>query len=100
MASSIEYLEFVLDLLQDVPAVTHRKMMGEYPLYSGGILFGGVYDDRFPLKDTPAARKEFPQLELPYDGAKPMVLVDIEDTAAIAEVIAAMLPELPSPKKR
>ncbi|MBQ9020913.1 MAG: TfoX/Sxy family protein [Eggerthellaceae bacterium] len=100
MASSIEYLEFVLDLLQDVPAVTHKKMMGEYLLYSGGILFGGVYDDRFLLKDTPAARKAFLQLELPYVGAKPMVLVDIEDTAAIAEVIAAMLPELPSPKKR
>ena len=69
MACSIEYLEFVLDLLQDVPAVTHKKMMGEYLLYSGGVLFGGVYDDRFLLKDTPAARKAFPQLELPYDGA-------------------------------
>ena len=45
MASSTDYLEFVLDLLRDVPAVTHRKMMGEYLLYSDGVLFGGIYDD-------------------------------------------------------
>jgi len=100
MASSTEYLEFVLDLLRDVPAVTHKKMMGEYLLYSDGALFGGIYDDRFLLKDTPAARKAFPQLEVPYEGAKPMALVDIEDPAAIAGVIAAMLAELPSPKKK
>ena len=59
MASSTDYLEFVLDLLRDVPAVTNRKMMGEYLLYSDGVLFGGIYDDRLLLKDTPAARAAF-----------------------------------------
>ena len=100
MASSVEYLEYVLDLLGGVAAVTHKKMMGEYLLYADGVLFGGIYDDRLLLKDTPSAREAFSQVEIPYDGAKPMLLVDIEDATRIAEVVAAMVPELPKPKKK
>lgn len=100
MASSIEFLEYVLDLLRDVPALTHKKMMGEYLLCSGGVLFGGVYDDRFLLKDTPAARSAFPEEQVPYEGSKPMALVDSEDPVRIAEAVAAMLAELPRRKGR
>lgn len=100
MASSEEYLEFVLGLLRDVPSVTHRKMMGEYLLYSEGVLFGGVYDDRFLLKDIPAARVVFPLEQTPYEGAKAMLLVDIENPSEIASVIADMIPEVKNPKKR
>ena len=100
MASSEEYLEFVLDLLRDVPEVTVRKMMGEYLLYSEGVLFGGVYDDRFLLKDVPAAREAFPEMQIPYEGAAPMPLVDSEDARRVAAVVAAMLPQLPKPKKK
>ena len=100
MASNPEYLEYVLDLLRDVPEVTHRKMMGEYLLYSGGVLFGGIYDDRFLLKDTPAASEGFPEEQVPYEGASPMLLVDSEDPARIAEVVAAMVSVLPKPKKK
>lgn len=100
MASSAEYLEYVLDLLADVPEVTTRKMMGEYLLYAGGKLFGGVYDDRFLVKDTPAARAVLSVSETPYEGAARMLLVDTEDRAAVAALVAAMLPELPEPKKR
>ncbi len=89
----------MLDLLRDVPAVTHKKMMGEYLLYSDGILFGGIYDDRLLLKDTPAARAAFSEEQIPYEGAKPIPLVDSEDPAHIAEVVAAMLAELPKPKR-
>ena len=100
MASSEEYLEYVLDLLRDVPSVTHKKMMGEYMLYSEDVLFGGVYDDRFLLKDVPAARDAFPQEQIPYDGAKPLLLVDSEDPTRIADVIASMIPQLPKTKKK
>ena len=100
MASSEEYLEYVLNLLRDVPSITSRKMMGEYMLYCDGIIFGGVYDDRFLLKDTPAARNVFPQEQIPYDGAKPMLLVDSEDPNRIAETIEAMIPQLPKPKAK
>ena len=61
MASSVEYLEYALDLLRQVPVVTHKKMMGECLLYSEGVLFGGIYDDRLLLKDVPAARTTFPE---------------------------------------
>lgn len=100
MASSTGYLEYVLDLLIDVPEVTTRKMMGEYLLYARGKLFGGIYDDRFLVKDTPASRAALPTLDVPYDGAAQMRLVDIEDRERVAELVAAMLAELPEPKRR
>ncbi|RVU97133.1 transcriptional regulator [Coriobacteriales bacterium OH1046] len=100
MASSKDYLEYVIDLLRDVPSVTYGEMMGEYLLYNEGVLFGGIYDDRFLLKDVPAARDSFPLEQIPYESAKPMMLVDSEDPALIAEVVAAMVPQLPKPKRR
>ena len=100
MASSAEYLEYVLDLLADVPEVTTRKMMGEYLLYSSGNLFGVVYDDRFLVKDTEASRAVLSASDIPYDGASEMMLVDIEDRDAVADLVIRMLPELPEPKRR
>ncbi|MBR3316682.1 MAG: TfoX/Sxy family protein [Atopobiaceae bacterium] len=100
MASSPEYLEYVLDLLTDVPEVSHRKMMGEYLLYASGKLFGGVYDDRFLVKDTEASRAVLSTFEVPYEGASEMLLVDVEDRGAVAALVAEMLLELPEPKRR
>lgn len=100
MASTPEYLEYVLDLLSDVPEVSTRKMMGEYLLYAQGTLVGGVYDDRLLLKDTPATRAALPTLEVPYEGAKPMRLVDVEGAGEVARIVLAMLPELPGKGKR
>ena len=73
--------------------------MGEYLLYSEGIIIGGIYDDRLLLKDVPAARKSFPSEDTPYEGAKPMLLVDSDDPAFIAATVAAMLPQLPPPNQ-
>ena len=100
MASSSEYLEYVLDLLAGTPEVSTRKMMGEYLLYASGKLFGGVYDDRFLVKDTEASRTVLSSYETPYEGASPMLLVDLEDASAVAALVAEMLQELPEPKKR
>ena len=99
MASSEEYLEYVLDLLADVPEVTTRRMMGEYLLYASGKLFGGVYDDRFLVKDTVASRALLSASEVPYEGASEMLLVDVENRDAVAALVADMLLELPEPKK-
>ncbi len=100
MASSSEYLDYALDLLADVPEVTVRKMMGECLLYASGKLFGGVYDDRFLVKDTAASRAVLSAEEIPYEGASAMLLVDVEDAEAVGAMVTAMLPELPAPKKR
>lgn len=100
MASSPEYLEYVLDLLADIEDISMRKMMGEYLVYASGKLIGGVYDDRFLLKSTAASRAALATVEIPYEGASEMMLVDIEGKTAIATLVAEMLPELPEPKKR
>lgn len=100
MASSPEYLEYVLELLSGVPEVTTRKMMGEYLLYARGKLFGGVYDDRFLVKVTDTSRAALTMEEVPYDGASPMLVVDVEDPDAVAELVESMLAELPEGKRR
>ncbi|MBR3224850.1 MAG: TfoX/Sxy family protein [Atopobiaceae bacterium] len=100
MASSEGYLQYVLDLLADVPELTTRKMMGEYLLYAQGKLFGGVYDNRLLVKPTNSSRALLFTEEVPYDGAAPMLLVDIEDAEVVSALVVSMLPELPEPRKR
>ena len=103
MASSKEYLDFVLDQLSDVPGITVRAMMGEYILYVQGKVFGGIYDDRFLVKSTAAAGRLMPDAarELPYEGAKEMLLVEnVDDRAFLAALVSAMLDELPEVKKK
>lgn len=102
MASSRDHLAYVLDLLGDAECISHRAMVGEYMLYTCGKVFGGIYDDRFLVKPTESAIRLLPHVEyqLPYDEAKPMLLVDTEDRRLIPELVAAMEPELPQPKRR
>ena len=103
MASGKTYLEYVLEQLSELDGVSYRAMMGEYVLYYRGKVFGGVYDDRFLIKATDAARSMMPdaQMELPYEGAKEMILVDrIENRGFLADLVEAMYPELPAQKKR
>ena len=102
MASTNQYLEFVLDLLGELDDVAHRKMMGEYVLYYRGKVIGGIYDDRFLLKVTPASERLLPDAPraTPYEGAKEMLLVEVEDRGTLHDVVDAMWEELPAPKKR
>ena len=81
MSSTEQYLDFVLDLLGELEDVAHRKMMGEYVLYYRGKVIGGIYDDRFLLKVTPASSRLLPEAPraIPYEGAKEMLLVEVED---------------------
>ena len=103
MASGKEYLDFVLDQLSDLDEISYRPMMGEYVLYYRGKIIGGIYDDRFLVKPTPSARAMMPQAEteLPYEGAKEMLLVDnLESREFLAALMNAMYDELPAPRKR
>ena len=103
MASSKEYLDFVLEQLSGLDDVSFKPMMGEYLLYDRGKLFGGIYDDRFLVKHVKAALALLPdaQKEIPYEGAKEMLLVDkIEDRQFLKKLVEDMLPELPAPKKK
>lgn len=103
MASTKDYLEFVLEQLSGLDDITYRAMMGEYILYYKGKVFGGIYDNRFLVKPTESAKALMPDagLELPYEGAKEMLLVEnIEDKEFMAKLLKAMFDELPAPKKR
>lgn len=102
MPSSKSYLQFILDQLSGLDEITFRAMMGEYILYYRGKVVGGVYDDRLLVKPTKSARALMPQaaLELPYEGAKAMLLIDeVDDRAALASLFNALYDDLASPKK-
>ena len=103
MASSKEYLEYVLNQLSDLEEISYRAMMGEYIIYYRGKIIGGIYDDRFLVKPVKAAISMMPNanMELPYEGAKEMLLVDdVENREFLKELLEAMYDELPTPRKK
>ena len=103
MASSKEYLEFIMEQLAGLEDVSWRAMMGEYILYYRGKIVGGIYDDRFLVKPVKSALAMMPEAEkeIPYEGAKEMLLVDnVDDRDFLCELLEAMCDELPAPKKK
>ena len=101
MASSKAYLQFILAQLSDLNEVTYRAMMGEYILYYRGKIIGGVYDNRLLVKPVKSAISYVPTAtyELPYDGAKEMLLIqDVDDKDFLTELFHVMYDDLPEPK--
>ena len=90
MASTKEYRDYILEQLSLVPGITCRPMMGEFLLYANGVLFGGIYDDRLLVKIVPENKQYKMTEEIPYDGAKPMHLVeDVDNKEKLAEIVNA-----------
>lgn len=103
MASSKEYLDFILEQLSQLEDVTYRAMMGEYIIYYRGKIVGGIYDDRLLVKPVESAVSLMPSAtyELPYEGAKEMLLVDnVDSKEFLTELFNVMYDELPAPKKK
>ena len=103
MASSQDYLQFVLEQLSELSDISYRAMMGEFILYYRGKIIGGIYDDRLLVKPVPSAvaYMQNPTYELPYEGAKEMLLVsDVDDKEYLAGLFRAMYDDLPAPKAK
>lgn len=102
MASTKEYLDFILEQLSGLDDIKSRAMMGEYILYYRDKIFGGIYDNRLLVKPVPSAIKLMPdaEMELPYEGAKEMLLVDdVDNSEFLCKLIRSMWEELPAKKK-
>ncbi len=103
MASSKEYLQFILEQLSDLEEISYRAMMGEYIIYYRGKIVGGIYDDRLLVKPVKSAVSYMPTAtyELPYDGTKEMLLVEnVDDKEFLVGLFNAMYDELPVPKAK
>ncbi|MBR4720738.1 MAG: TfoX/Sxy family protein [Clostridia bacterium] len=103
MASSKEYLDFVLEQLSLCEDISYKAMMGEYIIYCRGKVVGGIYDDRFLVKPIKSAATMMPDapLEIPYSGGKEMILVDrVEDKEFLKALFEKMVDELPEKKKK
>lgn len=103
MASCKEYLDFILEQLSGLEDIRYRAMMGEYIIYYRGKIVGGIYDDRLLVKPVKAALAMMPEAvsELPYEGAREMLLVDrVDSREFLPELFKAMYDELPAPGKK
>ncbi len=103
MASSKDYLDYILDQLSGLDDISYRTMMGEYIIYYRGKLVGGIYDDRFLVKPVKSALAMMPdaEMELPYEGAKEMLLIDdVDNREFLRKLFEALYEELPAPKKK
>ncbi len=103
MVSDKAYLDFILEQLSELDDISWRGMMGEFIIYYKGRIAGGIYDDRLLVKPVKAARELMPEAEeeLPYEGAKPMLLVDnVDNREFLKRLFTAMYPELPENRKR
>ena len=103
MPTSKSYADFILEQLSGLPEIASRQMMGEYILYYRDKVIGGIYDDRFLVKPVKAARERMPEApyQLPYEGAKEMLLVDnVDNRDFLEDLITSMYDELPEVKKK
>ena len=102
MASSREFLEFILEQLSELEEITFRAMMGEFIIYYRGKIVGGIYDNKLLVKPVKSAIRYMPtaSYELPYDGAKEMLLVDeVDNKKFLTGLFHAMTDELPAPNR-
>ena len=103
MASHKEYLDFILEQISELEEITYSAMMGEYIIYYRGKIVGGIYDDRLLVKPVKSAISLMPDAnyELPYEGAKEMLLVnDVDSKDFLTKLFNAMYNDLPAPKKK
>ena len=103
MASSKEYLDFILEQVSELDNISYKAMMGEFIIYYNGKIIGGIYDDRFLVKPVKSAIALMPnaKYELPYDGAKEMLLVDdVDNKEFLIGLFDALYDDLPAPKPK
>ena len=101
MATTKEYKDFILEQLDLLDNITCRAMIGEYLLYYNNVLFGGIYDNRLLVKIVNSNKKYDMQEQIPYEGAKPMYLVDdIDNKEILREIVIETCKDLPSKKVR
>ncbi|MGI6091126.1 MAG: TfoX/Sxy family protein [Saccharofermentanales bacterium] len=103
MASSKEYLDFILEQVSELDNISYKAMMGEFIIYYNGKIIGGIYDDRLLVKPVQSAINYMPNAvyELPYDGAKKMLLVDnVDNKDYLTGLLNVMYDELPAPRSK
>ena len=103
MASSKEYLDFILEQVYELDNVSYKAMMGEFIIYYKGKIIGGIYDDRLLVKPVQSAINYMPNAvyELPYDGAKEMLLIDdVDNKEFLIGLFDAVYDDLPAPKPK
>ena len=103
MASTKDYLNYILEQLSELEEITYYAMMGEFIIYYHGKIVGGIYDNRLLVKPVSAAKEFMPDapFELPYEGAKEMLLVEnVDDKHFLTQLFEKMYPELPAPKPK
>ena len=104
MATSKEYIRFVLEQLEGIQDVDCKKMFGEYLVYDAQNPALLVCDNTVLVKKLPELAELLRDAPCgyPYEGAKEHYLLDIENrelTGKVLEIITRVVP-LPKRKKK
>jgi TfoX/Sxy family transcriptional regulator of competence genes len=102
MSSDIDFVDFIVEQIENAGIITYRKMFGEYAIYSDGKVVALICDNQLFVKPTEGGKsfignvKEAP----PYPGAKMSFLIDdeIDNREWISQLIRITAKELPNPK--
>lgn len=97
MASDRRYLDYIMDQLSGASGVSYRAMMGEFIIYCNGKVIGGIYDDRLLVKPTASEDRMMPDAgrEIPYEGAREMILVDnVDDSDFLRRLVVSVAEDL------
>lgn len=101
MASSDEFVQYVVEQLDKAGPVVAKKLFGEYGLWLHGKFFGTVEDNQFYIKATKAGKMLMPGavLTAPHGGVPGSYAVEaLEDRDFLRELVLATWEELPAPR--
>lgn len=104
MASDQDFVEFIVEQIENAGTVTYRKMFGEYAVYVDGKVIALVCDNQLFIKPTKGGRAFIGEVTEapPYPGAKPSFLIgdEIDDCEWLSELVRITARELPEPKPK
>ncbi|MDR0515786.1 MAG: DUF3788 family protein [Fibromonadaceae bacterium] len=102
MASDIDFVNYVVDQIKDVGAISQKKMFGEYMVYVNQKPIILICNNTAYVKKLDCV-KEFHKTEetgYPYKGAKEHYILDVDNREALKSIVQALEKIIPIPKKK
>ncbi len=104
MASDKEFVEYIVDQIENVGEITYKHMFGEFGVFCDGKIFSLICDNKLFIKPTESGRKFIGDVveAPPYTGAKNSFLIGdkIDDREWLSELVRITVLELPEPKPK
>ena len=102
MPCSVDFIEFVCEVLSPLGEVRSRKMMGDYVIYVNEKCVITACDNNAFVKKLPCIEAMMADVECgcPYPGAKEAYILEFSDRNKVLKVIDTLWNALPFPKTK